>query len=142
MLSIVYSSTATVDFSDRDLDGLLVSCRSNNERLGVTGVLAFREGRFLQLLEGPLEVVRERMKIIARDPRHTGVTTLLEEVTQKRQFPEWTMGFERVNDTHMETIPGYRATFDSLNPDTAAGGTTMALRQLLAWYEIRANSEA
>jgi hypothetical protein len=139
MLSIVYSSTATVDFTDADLVGLLVVSRNNNDFDQITGVLAFREGRFLQLLEGPMDAVRARMRIIERDPRHKNVTILLQEVTQTRQFPDWTMGFQAIASDKVDNVPGYRATFDGIAHSGAAGGTLLALRQLLSWYAEQAD---
>lgn len=139
MLSIVYSSTATVDFTDADLVGLLVVSRNNNDFDQITGVLAFREGRFLQLLEGPMDAVRARMRIIERDPRHKNVTILLQEVTQTRQFPDWTMGFQAIAPDKVDNTPGYRATFDGIAHSGAAGGTLLALRQLLSWYAKQAD---
>jgi hypothetical protein len=138
MLSLVYSSTATVDFTDADLMALLVASRNNNDFDGITGVLAFRDGRFLQLLEGPMNAVRDRMRIIEHDPRHTQVTVLMEEVTQTRQFPDWTMGFPAVEPGQVDDVPGYRATFDGLAHSGSGGGTLLALRQLLGWYAKQA----
>lgn len=140
MLSVVYSSSATTEFSEADLAALLVASRANNARDDLTGVLAYRDGRFLQLLEGPLESVRERMRIIEKDPRHEAVTVLLEEVTQRRSFPDWTMGYERVDDERADAVPGYRATFDGLGDGTPSGGTLLALRQLVGWYSSRADA--
>ncbi len=69
-LSVAYSSRATEDFSDSDLVELLTLSRRNNIRLGLTGVLLYRGGRFLQYLEGPEQAVAERIEIIAADTRH------------------------------------------------------------------------
>jgi hypothetical protein len=138
MLSLVYTSLAVGHFSEADLEDILVKSRSNNARDDLTGVLAYREGRFLQLLEGPLDAVRTRMAAIGSDPRHEDITMLLEEVTQHRQFPEWTMGFERIDEASADSVPGYRATFDDIAGEAPAGGTQMALRQLIGWYASRA----
>lgn len=135
----MYSSAATTEFSDSDLAVLLMNSRFNNKRFGLTGILLYRDGRFVQLLEGPMDAVRERMAVIGADPRHDQVEIQLEEVLQQRRFPEWTMGYEPVTDTLADEIPGYRSTFDDLSGHAAAqGGTALAIRQLIGWFEGRA----
>jgi hypothetical protein len=139
LLSIVYSSSATTEFSDSDLAVLLMNSRANNRRYDLTGLLLYREGRFVQLLEGPMDTVRERMAVIAADPRHDQVEIQLEEVTPHRRFPTWTMGYEPVTDTMADEIPGYRSTFDDITGRAPAqGGTELAIRQLIGWFEGRA----
>lgn len=137
MLSIVYSSTALEPFSDEELAALLAASRATNERLELTGLLLHREGHFLQLIEGPYDVVRERMEVISADPRHDNVTILLEEVISERHFPEWTMGFQAVTGAMVDEIPGYRSTFDDLEGERPVGGALLALRQLIGWFQVR-----
>ena len=52
MISIAYSSSAAVPFSEGDLLELLTRSRENNTAKGITGLLLFKEGKFLQVLEG------------------------------------------------------------------------------------------
>lgn len=134
----MYSSAATTEFSDSDLAVLLMNSRANNKRFDLTGLLLYRDGRFVQLLEGPMDAVRERMAVIAADPRHSDVEIQLEEVIPERRFPDWTMGYEPITDELADQIPGYRSTFDDLTGRAAtAGGTALALRQLIAWFQAR-----
>ena len=113
MLSTVYVSRSSYPFTDDDLANLLMTSRSNNARLGITGMLLHREGRFIQVLEGPEEAVRERLAVIARDPRHTAVHTLVAERGEDRLFPAWTMGYRAVTDDLATVLPGYADVFDS-----------------------------
>ncbi|AIV39213.1 MULTISPECIES: BLUF domain-containing protein [unclassified Curtobacterium] len=134
MLSLIYSSVATRSLDDDDLAGLLAQSRRANAENDITGVLLFRNGYFLQLLEGPDQAVRAKMATIKHDDRHTKVTVLTEELIEERQFPEWTMGYP-AEDTDVEQAPGYRTTFDDLD---AADGTQIsslpALRELIRWF--------
>ena len=136
MLSMVYSSAAVQDFSGDDLAALLRQSRSANARDGLTGVLMHRDGRFLQLIEGPDDVVRARMHAIEQDARHDRVRVLLEDEIDDRRFPEWTMGYEEAAGTDPAT-PGYRRTFDDIDADRSVSGTLPALRALLGWYRDR-----
>ncbi|WIE65083.1 BLUF domain-containing protein [Curtobacterium sp. MCLR17_036] len=134
MLSLIYSSLATRHLEDDDLAALLAQSRRANAENDITGVLLFRNGYFLQLLEGPDQAVRDKMATIKHDDRHTKVSVLVEELVEERQFPEWTMGFP-AEDSDVEQAPGYRTTFDDLD---AAGGAQVsslpALRELIRWF--------
>jgi hypothetical protein len=94
MFSLTYVSSALMPFSPRELRELLESCVSNNRPRDVTGMLLYKDGNFMQVLEGEEKVVRAVHTIIAGDLRHRGVTTLLQGVTPGRQFPNWSMGFK------------------------------------------------
>lgn len=137
LLSLVYASRAVVGFDTAALDALLEQARAANGPSGVTGLLLFRDHRFLQLLEGPDEAVREKMQHIREDPRHDHVTVLLEERVTTRQFPDWTMGYAADDAVQHAEVPGYRTTFDDIDflpDDHAAGPVVPALRELIRWF--------
>ena len=113
MLSTVYVSRSSYPFTDDDLANLLMTSRSNNARLGITGMLLHREGRFIQVLEGPEEAVRARLAVLARAPRPTAVTTIVDQLGEDRLFPAWTMGYRAVTDDLATVLPGYADVFDS-----------------------------
>jgi hypothetical protein len=133
MLSIVYSSAATRPFSNEDLQALLEHSRASNARLGLTGVLVYRSGKFLQLLEGEEAVVHERMTAIAGDDRHEAVRVLLEDEVERRSFPDWTMGFPQPDLSEQE-VPGLRRAFDDIDADRSSAGTLPAFRALVGWF--------
>ncbi|RIJ56885.1 BLUF domain-containing protein [Clavibacter phaseoli] len=135
MLSIVYSSTAERSFDDVDLAQLLAQSRATNEAHGLTGLLVHREGRFLQLIEGEEDDVRERMAAILADDRHGRIATLMEERITERQFPDWTMGFARYDARVAERIPGYRESFEDLEGDRPDDRIRPALLELIRWFQ-------
>ncbi|KPG75648.1 BLUF domain-containing protein [Frigoribacterium sp. RIT-PI-h] len=143
MLSTVYVSRSSYPFTDDDLANLLMTSRSNNARLGITGMLLHREGRFIQVLEGPDEAVRERLAVIARDPRHTAVHTIVDERVEDRLFPAWTMGYQAVTDDLAAVIPGYADVFGPGTDGKAVGrdgfsnlspSSSHKVRTLLRWF--------
>ncbi|WP_285036203.1 BLUF domain-containing protein [Plantibacter sp. ME-Dv--P-095] len=138
MLSLVYASTATQPFSDEDLTAMLATSRENNARSGLTGMLVHRDGRFLQVLEGPEAAVRGLMDTLSADPRHTGIRVMFEEPIRERQFADWTMGFERADSGSAADLDGYRDTFDDLDRDDPTA-TMRALRELARWFRSRAS---
>ena len=107
MFFLVYVSSATRPFSGEDLRALLLTCRKNNAEIGVTGMLLYKDGNFMQVLEGDEEAVRGLYEKIAEDPRHGGEMTLQQGFSEGRQFPDWSTGFRDLDLTDARSEPGY-----------------------------------
>ena len=94
MHQIVYTSSARQEFSAADLKKLLVAARMRNKAVGVTGMLVFHDGAFLQALEGEKRAVNEIFARIQNDPRHGDLVVLHRGPgPEQRVFGEWSMGF-------------------------------------------------
>lgn len=95
LIELVYLSNALPhDFPDVELARILASARRRNAELGVTGVLLYQAGTFLQLLEGPADAVRHLYAdIIHDDPRHRALVHCWEQPIAARSFPRWWMGY-------------------------------------------------
>ncbi len=91
-----YASAASVEFSPEDLVALLAKARENNAKLGITGMLLYHEGSFIQVLEGDQTAVEKLYNHIAKDPRHVDAMLLFRGMAAERSFDKWTMGFRRV----------------------------------------------
>ena len=135
VLSLVYTSAARTPFSDGDLATLLMNSRANNRRLGLSGFLMHKQGRFVQVLEGPEEAVQQRYALIAADPRHTDLDVLLRETIDERRFGAWTMGYRATTDTLVDEIPGY-ADVSGASLDVARSRPDLepSVRSLLDWF--------
>jgi hypothetical protein len=107
MISMTYASSATHPFSEEELKALLKKARANNSRLGITGLLLYKDGNFMQTVEGPEDSVRELYRKITADPRHGRILKLLEYEITERSFPDWEMGFHSLNEQDAKEIPGY-----------------------------------
>jgi hypothetical protein len=107
LLSLVYVSSAVQLFSPDDLLNLLQQAREKNGRLDVTGMLLYKDGNFMQALEGPARVVHGLYATIARDPRHRQASKLLDYSTKERQFADWTMGFTNLDGVKPSDGAGY-----------------------------------
>lgn len=93
MYQIVYTSSAKRDFSGADLRKLLTAARTHNQPLGVTGMLVFHDGAFLQAIEGEHRAVNEIFARIQNDPRHGDLVVLHRGPgPEQRVFGEWSMG--------------------------------------------------
>lgn len=68
LLSLVYMSAADEPFDQDRLDALLEHARARNAASGLSGLLVYKDGRFMQLLEGPEAAVLETYQRIIEDP--------------------------------------------------------------------------
>lgn len=93
MLHLVYVSSAQELLTDEQILDILHVSRRNNERDGITGLLLYKGGNFIQALEGPAERVEALLERIEHDPRHKGMELLIREQHPERSFPNWSMGF-------------------------------------------------
>lgn len=107
MYRLVYVSAATIPFSKADLLALLSKAREKNDACGITGMLLYKDGDFLQLIEGQQSAVKSLFGIIKSDPRHSGTIVVEEEETAERLFESWSMGFRDLSDPEVQKTPGY-----------------------------------
>jgi len=73
------------------IDAITDSAGKRNALLGVTGALLACNGRFLQVLEGDKDAVRQVYGAILLDPRHTDVQLLDSRAIVTRQFADWSL---------------------------------------------------
>ena len=78
MFFLVYVSMAQEKMSKEDLLDILAQSREANAKAGITGMLLYKDGNFMQALEGEETAVRALYARICRDPRHRGILTLVE----------------------------------------------------------------
>jgi len=108
MIQISYVSVAAPPLSAEELLALLQQCLKNNTAKGVTGILLYGNGTFLQTLEGEEETLDPLVDIIRRDPRHTKIQFLSRKQIESRQYAGWIMGFKRVSQRELQDIPGLK----------------------------------
>lgn len=142
LLCLVYTSTASQPFRETALEHLLEECRRLNDARDVTGMLLHRSGRFIQVLEGEPEVVRDLVERIRHDSRHHDMRILLEKAIDHRRFPEWTMGYRAFRGDPGLAPAGYRDSFADLDADADRETTVRALSELTLWFRVRSARSA
>ncbi|MDZ5459111.1 BLUF domain-containing protein [Azohydromonas lata] len=95
---IYISMVAGAEPSLADLQGLLATSVRNNRRLGITGLLLYAHGGYMQVLEGEGDAVAEVFDGIRQDPRHRRVTVLLRGPVEQRSFGQWAMACRWVDN--------------------------------------------
>ncbi|MEM9673526.1 MAG: BLUF domain-containing protein [Bacteroidota bacterium] len=98
MFALTYVSQATAPFSGKQLTGLEAEANQKNQKLGVTGFLNYRKGRFLQYLEGEKDKVIALMSRIEQDERHSVDKVLHLPDVDERRFSNWYMRFLRPHE--------------------------------------------
>ncbi len=104
---LVYASSATQPFSTSQLTALLEHARAANHERGITGMLLYKDGSFIQLIEGVEHQLRALYAKIALDPRHHRLDLVFEGPAENRLFYEWSMGFRDLADPALLTLPGF-----------------------------------
>ena len=85
---LIYLSSAVGVLRADELDRILLRSKASNSGAGITGLLLFHEGSFLQMIEGPAAGVTSLMQKIRRDRRHSGIIVLQSEPCAERIFPD------------------------------------------------------
>lgn len=126
LFQVAYASRP-FGYDDGMLNGILADARRWNERDGITGSLICRADLYLQLLEGPVDVVTAAFERIARDHRHLEVRRLHAGPAEQRIFPAWAMRHDPARSwmwTPEEVADGA--------PERASAGEVLAVFERIA----------
>ena len=94
---LIYLSQESVAFDNNELVELGAKANSRNQLLGITGLLTYKSGTFIQYIEGSKAALHELFEIIKKDQRHE-ITSFFEfEKIDERLFPDWAMRYYSYN---------------------------------------------
>jgi hypothetical protein len=126
LVRLMYASRAVPAIDQEELTTILRQSKAHNPGLGVTGVLCFSGGVFLQVLEGSRSAVNRLYNRIVADPRHTDVELMLYEEIHERRFAGWSMGQVNMSRLNPSLLLKYSATA-SLDPYAVSGKVSLSL---------------
>lgn len=129
LVRLLYVSRA-VDHSPPAVEAILAQSRSHNPASGITGILCYGGGTFLQAIEGGRNPINELYGHILRDPRHKDVVLLHYEEISERRFGGWTMGQVNLSKINASTVLKY-SEHPELDPYTVSGTVSLALLEEL-----------
>jgi uncharacterized Fe-S cluster-containing radical SAM superfamily protein len=89
MYQLIYISSATKNLARDEFLELVALSKSKNDALEVTGVLMFKDGNFMQVLEGEQEIISKLYSTIRLDSRHTLVSIIQEGPIGLREYSDW-----------------------------------------------------
>ena len=95
IVELLYCSVSVApQITDVDLEHILASARRRNLEEGITGMLLYYRGGFVQILEGSKESVENIYeKFIGPDLKHTALNKVHQNTISHRSFSQWSMGF-------------------------------------------------
>ncbi len=134
LCAIVYVSKAARLMTEGDLLHIQESSRKRNKEHGITGVLLYADGSFMQYLEGPAAGLLQVYAIIKTSPLHYGLIDLVRERITVREFGDWWMACHHVGAAAGSPLgdhyPQLAARLASALPGTTA--STSVASQLLS----------
>ena len=126
LVRLLYVSRAIDKDCAKSMESILETSRAHNLNHGITGVLCYGGGVFLQAIEGGREAVNTLYNHIVADQRHTDVALLHYEEISERRFGGWTMGTVNLSKLNTSIVLKYseRPEFD---PYQVSGQVSLAL---------------
>ena len=125
LVRLLYCSRA-VDTSPHAVEAIVAQARQHNTASGVTGILCYGGGIFLQAIEGGRMQVSELFGTILRDPRHKDVALLDYEEILERRFGGWSMGQVNLGKLNHAILLKYSEKAE-LDPYATSGKVSLAL---------------
>jgi hypothetical protein len=135
LVRLLYASRA-IDPSSDAIEAILTQSRQYNPTSGITGILCYGGGIFLQAIEGGRMPVSELYGHIQKDTRHKDVVLLHYEEIAERRFGGWTMGQVNMSKINTSILLKY-AEKPELDPYAVSGKVSLALlEELMATASI------
>lgn len=135
LVRLLYASRA-IDTSPDAIEMILAQSRQHNPECGITGILCYGGGIFLQAIEGGRMPVSELYGHIQKDVRHKDVVLLHYEEISERRFGGWTMGQVNMSRINASILLKY-AEKPELDPYAVSGKVSLALlEELMATASI------
>lgn len=125
LVRLLYCSRA-VDTGAQAIESILAQARQHNPASGITGILCYGGGIFLQAIEGGRMQVSELFGHIQADPRHKDVALLHYEEIFERRFGGWTMGQVNLGKVNHSVLLKYSEK-PELDPYAVSGRVSLAL---------------
>lgn len=95
-------------------------------------MLVFKDGAFLQVLEGAEKDVEEVYRSIVNDRRNAGNYLIEKTRIKERNFPDWSMGFRNLTNHDLGELEGYSEILNrDLAPEEIAKYKDMAVKLIL-----------
>jgi hypothetical protein len=91
LIRLIYASDALTPPTYDELMAILRRAVDHNEERGISGLLCYSSGSFLQVLEGERSMVNHLYHAILHDRRHHHCEILLCEEIVARRFEDWSM---------------------------------------------------
>ncbi|MGP5361483.1 BLUF domain-containing protein, partial [Psychrobacter celer] len=142
------------------LSNIVQISRKRNPAAQITGVLSYRRGQYVQVLEGPAIEIDDLMKKLLADPRHNDIWVFVDEKVTKRSFDKWRVSifdfidqgpiFKTFIEDHQQTLDAFTFEQKARLQDFINLGNNNAIAthyydgkylKLLAWPDLNRTSQ-
>ena len=142
------------------LSNIVQISRKRNPAAQITGVLSYRRGQYVQVLEGPAIEIDDLMNKILADPRHNDIWVFVDEKVTKRSFDKWRVSifdfidqgpiFKTFIEDHQQTLDAFTFEQKARLQDFINLGNNNAIAthyydgkylKLLAWPDLNRTSQ-
>lgn len=130
---LIYYSTASRDNPTplhELLDQVQVFGAERKAAMDVTGILFAHGGRFLSVLEGPRDKVRQVYGAISCDRRHVSLSIISDQTAPARRFPDWSVCCGQfLSDA--EVVGDEPALRDGFHPESLSPASALGLLSVM-----------
>jgi hypothetical protein len=126
LVRLIYASRSVAPITSELVRQILDAAHQHNPERGITGVLCYGDGVFVQALEGGRAEVNALYQTICRDSRHSDVTLLSYEEVDQREFACWSMAQAPLDKKNAALLLRHSSS-PVLDPFRLSGKTTCRL---------------
>lgn len=124
---------------ENQLMDILHNARQHNSAVGITGVLLYSQGTFIQVLEGRDKVIDALYLRITADQRHKNIIKLIEGPIDEKSFPQWLMGFSVTDPEVTAGLVGYLKSIDQLQVNNGHTEAVASIKTFIAANNLKIN---
>ena len=119
--ALAYTSTA-INCSIEKIESILIDAREFNLQHGLTGVLLYSHGSFLQYLEGEEDMLSAVYARIRNARSHKNIGLLMLRDIDERSFDDWQMGYGELTSSEMLTLStaGWQQRYNAATQQSSA----------------------
>jgi hypothetical protein len=99
---LIYYSTSVQDLQIAEIEKIIEKAILNNSLMGITGMLLYCSGNFMQVIEGPKDNIQKLMNKILNDKRHYNIIIIQNQSVAKRDFSNWSRGLRIVQPNDLK----------------------------------------
>ena len=136
LISLTYTSFASLDVTAEDVAEIHRSARENNALDGITGLLIFNGTHFLQVIEGSEDAIDDLVERLRRDPRHRSIELRDRRSIEQRCFKDWSMELVHVKTRFHDAQETITKVLPTALPDEVSGRIMAMVAQISTTVEL------
>lgn len=129
---LIYVSSSQQLMDEQTLASLLTDFKQANDKHGITGMLLYKDGDIMQVIEGAKENILQLIENIKLDKRHSSMIILWQGEVPNREFGNWSMSYKDISSSNVDGFSSFLSS-GQLDPETMNSIGRKAKRLLLSF---------